>query len=67
MSIRCQEAQKKSNGIALKCELVGLKNLKISHNWRIELDTYEIEQEKVKELVDLIGKPVSIGIVLIEE
>jgi hypothetical protein len=58
---------KKSNGIALKCELVGLKNLKISHNWRIELDTYEIEQEKVKELVDLIGKPVSVGIVLIEE
>ena len=54
-------------GIALKCELVGLKNLKISHNWRIELDTYEIEQEKVKELVDLIGKPVSIGIVLIDE
>lgn len=58
---------KKSNGIALKCELVGLKNLKISHNWRIELDTYEIEQEKVKELVDLIGKPVSVGIVLIDE
>ncbi len=58
---------KKSNGIALKCELVGLKNLKISHNWRIELDTYEIEQEKVKELVDLIDKPVSIGIVLIDE
>tara|TARA_R100000008_G_scaffold85221_2_gene74615 strand:+ start:770 stop:961 length:192 start_codon:yes stop_codon:yes gene_type:complete len=54
-------------GIALKCELVGLKNLKISHNWRIELDTYEIEQEKVKELVDLIGKPVSVGIVLIDE
>ena len=58
---------KKSNGIALKCELVGLKNLKISHNWRIELDTYEIEQEKVKELVDLIDKPVSICIVLIDE
>ena len=58
---------KKSNGIALKCELVGLKNLKISHNWRIELDTYEIEQEKVKELVDLIGKPVSVGIVLIDD
>ena len=58
---------KKSNGIALKCELIGLKNLKISHNWRIELDTYEIEQEKVKELVDLIGKPVSGGIVLIDE
>ena len=54
-------------GIALKCELVGLKNLKMSHNWRIELDTYEIEQEKVKELIDLIQKPVSVGIVLNEE
>ena len=62
-----QRSAKKSNGIALKCELVGLKNLKISHNWRIELDSYEIEQEKVKELVDLIGKPVSVGIVLIDE
>tara|TARA_R100000808_G_scaffold11811_2_gene30014 strand:- start:158 stop:301 length:144 start_codon:yes stop_codon:yes gene_type:complete len=47
--------------------LVGLKNLKISHNWRIELDTFEVEQEKVKKLVDMIQKPVSVGIVLIEE
>ena len=54
-------------GVALQCELVGLKNLKMTHNWRIELDTYEVGQEKVKELIDLIGKPVSIGIVLIEE
>lgn len=58
---------KKSSGIALQCELIGLRNLKITHNWRIELDTFEIEQEKVKELVDMIGKPVSIGIIALEE
>ena len=50
-------------GIALNCELVGLKNLKISHNWRLEFDVYEVEQEKIKDLIDLIQKPVVIGIV----
>jgi len=43
--------------------LVGLKNLKITHNWRLEFDVYEIEQEKIKDLIDLIQKPVVIGIV----
>jgi hypothetical protein len=47
--------------------LVGLRNLKISHNWRIEIDVFEVEQEKVKELVDLIQKPIAIGIVPLEE
>jgi hypothetical protein len=47
--------------------LVGLKNLKITHNWRLEFDVYEVEQEKVKELIDLIQKPVAIGIVPLEE
>jgi len=42
--------------------LVGLKNLKITHNWRLEFDVYEIEQEKIKDLIDLIQKPVVIGI-----
>lgn len=52
-----------NEGIALNCELVGLKNLKISHNWRLEFDVYEIEQDKIKDLIDLIQKPVVIGIV----
>tara|TARA_R100000808_G_C2131781_1_gene140852 strand:- start:542 stop:721 length:180 start_codon:yes stop_codon:yes gene_type:complete len=54
---------KPGEGIAIQCELVGLKNLKISHNWRIEFDVYEIEQSKIKELVDLIEKPVVLGII----
>ena len=58
---------KKRKEIALNCELVGLKNLKITHNWRLEFDVYEVEQEKVKELIDLIQKPVAIGIVPLEE
>jgi hypothetical protein len=44
-----------------------LKNLKITHNWRIELDTFEIDQDKVKDLIDLIQKPIAIGIVPLEE
>jgi|TARA_R110000787_G_scaffold179580_4_gene291458 hypothetical protein len=47
--------------------LVGLKNLKITHNWRIELDTFEMDQDKVKDLIDLIQKPIAIGIVPLEE
>lgn len=53
----------KPEGIAIQCELVGIKNLKITHNWRIEFDVYEIEQDKVKQIIDLIQKPVVIGIV----
>jgi len=58
---------KEEKGIAFNCELVGLKNLKITHNWRIELDTFEMDQDKVKDLIDLIQKPVAIGIVPLEE
>jgi len=49
--------------VALECELVGIKNLKSTHSWRIELDVYEIDSHKVKELFDIIDMPVSIGIV----
>lgn len=52
-----------NSGVALNCELVGIKNLKSTHNWRIEFDVYEIDNEKVKELMDLIEKPVCLGIV----
>ena len=47
--------------------MVGLKNLKITHNWRIEIDTFEMDQDKVKDLIDLIQKPIAIGIVPLEE
>ena len=36
---------------------------KVSHAWRIEFDIYEIDSDKAKELMDLIEKPVVVGIV----
>ena len=58
-----QKNAKENNGVALNCELVGIKNLKSTHNWRIEFDVYEIDSNKVKELMDIIDRPVVIGIV----
>ncbi|MBC8551483.1 MAG: hypothetical protein H8D23_17700 [Candidatus Brocadiales bacterium] len=49
--------------VALNCELVGIKNLKSTHSWRIELDVYEMDSHKVKELFDLIDMPTSVAIV----
>lgn len=58
-----QRNAKEDSGVALNCELVGIKNLKSTHNWRIEFDVYEIDSDKVKELMDIIDKPVVIGII----
>lgn len=53
----------KERGVALSCELVGMRYGKISHAWRLELDVYEIDADKIKCLVDMIEKPVAVGIV----
>ena len=58
-----QRNAKEDSGVALNCELVGIKNLKSTHNWRIEFDVYEIDSDKVKHLMDIIDKPVVVGIV----
>jgi hypothetical protein len=39
----------------IQVELVGLKNLKSTHNWRLEFDVYEIDNDKVSELVGRIN------------
>jgi hypothetical protein len=40
----------------IQTELVGIKNLKSTHNWRLEFDVYEIDNEKVAELVSKINE-----------
>ncbi len=55
--------ENEKKGVALNAELVGIKNLKTTHNWRLEFDVYEVDSDKVKELFDYIEMPVSIGIV----
>jgi hypothetical protein len=42
---------------------VGIKNLKMTHCWRLEFDVYENDSHKVKELFDYIETPVALGIV----
>lgn len=53
----------KEKGVALNVELVGIKNLKTTHNWRLEFDVYEIDSDKVKQLMDKINKPIVMGLV----
>ena len=57
----------KESKAALNAELVGIKNLKITGAWRIEFDVYEVETNKVKDLMDMLNKPLSMGLVLLDE
>mgnify|MGYP006127778363 CR=1 FL=1 len=52
-----------SKDIALNVELVGIKNLKMTHTWRLEFDVYEIDSHKVKDLMDKIDKPLVMALV----
>tara|TARA_R100001594_G_scaffold83056_1_gene117735 strand:- start:336 stop:515 length:180 start_codon:yes stop_codon:yes gene_type:complete len=47
---------KKDRGITLTTELMGIKNLKSTGNYRLEFDVYEIDTVKVKELIDKLNK-----------
>ena len=51
------------DGISLNGEIVGIKNLKIAGNWRIEIDTYDSEREEIKKMMDLINRGVAIAII----
>ena len=35
---------------------MGIKNLKTTHNWRLEFDVLEIDSDKVSKLVEKIEK-----------
>jgi len=50
-------------GVSLNVELVGIKNLKITGAWRIEFDVFEVETEKVKDLMDMLNKALAMGLV----
>jgi hypothetical protein len=53
----------KKEGITLNVELVGIKNLKTTHNWRLEFDVYEIDSNKVKDLLDKLNKALVMALV----
>ena len=58
---------KSENKTSLNAELVGIKNLKIAGAWRIEFDVYEFETEAVKDLMDMLNKPVAMGLVQLDD
>ena len=48
-----KKLSKEDKGIVLTTELVGIKNLKTTGNYRLE---FEIDTHKVKELIDKLNK-----------
>lgn len=48
--------EKENRGITLTTELVGIKNLKTTGNYRLEFDVFEIDTHKVKDLIDKLNK-----------
>ena len=50
-------------GVTLNVELVGIKNLKTTHTWRLEFDVYEVDSPKVKDLMDKVDKPLIMALV----
>ena len=48
--------KEKKEGVVLTTELVGIKNLKTTGNYRLEFDVYEIDTAKVKDLIDKLNK-----------
>ena len=57
------ERKNKDEGVALATELVGIKNLKSTGNYRLEFDVYEIDTHKVKELIDKLNKAFMMALV----
>tara|TARA_R110000803_G_scaffold70717_2_gene133729 strand:+ start:8098 stop:8286 length:189 start_codon:yes stop_codon:yes gene_type:complete len=55
--------EKNNDGIAIATELVGIKNLKSTGNYRLEFDVYEIDTDKVKELINKLNRPFMMGLV----
>jgi hypothetical protein len=53
----------KEEGNALTVELVGIKNLKTTGNYRLEFDVYEIDTDKVKDLITKLNKAFMMGLV----
>ena len=49
--------------VSLNVELVGIKNLKTTHNWRLEFDVFEVESNKVKDLMDMLNKTLAMGLI----
>jgi|TARA_B100000315_G_scaffold180366_1_gene169178 acyl carrier protein len=55
--------ENEAEGITLLVQLVGIKNLKTTHNWRLEFDVFEVDSNKVSTLIDKIEKAFAMALV----
>ena len=57
------DSDKQDRGITLNVELVGIKNLKTTHNFRLEFDVMEIVSHKLKDLLDKLNNSLIMALV----
>ena len=50
--------------IEVQGQVVGLKNLKVTGGWRLEIDLYETQREQIKALVDLVASQADVRLVI---
>lgn len=54
---------KDKEGITITTELVGIKNLKTTGNYRLEFDVFEIDTNKVSQLINKLNKAFMMALV----
>jgi hypothetical protein len=57
---------KKKEGVTITTELVGIKNLKMTGNYRLEFDVFEIDSPKVAELIMKLNKAFMMALVEVD-
>lgn len=63
-----EEPELKDNTLNnIKVSLVGLKNLKSTHTYRLEFDVFEQDNSKIKELVDKMDNSFYLYLVPMDE
>tara|TARA_R100001086_G_scaffold52943_2_gene23630 strand:+ start:571 stop:756 length:186 start_codon:yes stop_codon:yes gene_type:complete len=56
-----------TEGTTVTTELVGIRNLKTTGVWRLEFDVFEVDSNKVKQLMDKLNKALMMALVEIDE
>ena len=54
-------------GITITTELVGIRNLKTTGNYRLEFDVFEIDTDKVRPLITKLNRAFMMALVEIDE
>jgi len=56
-----------TEALTIQCELVGIKNLKSTGNWRLEFDVFDIETSKIGNLITEINNSFHLALIKNEQ